>query len=201
VRIRIGFRAGSVNLYRTLETADRVCRLVGSARPARGEAPPAGRRLRAWLLRASRRERRIRGTPLPLLPRHHRPARAEGEMTTNDSPPAPLAPYQSPPARDAAHALERGGVATGQGRVQEGARAEESDPARGVVHHERAGRHRPDRELHPCAREHLIFNLVGREQPIQAEKQERQGSEPQNDPLCCGESCFVRGQDREASEF
>ena len=46
---------------------------------------------------------------------------------------APLAPHQPPPARHAAHALERGGVAAGQGRVHEGPRAEESDPARGVV--------------------------------------------------------------------
>jgi len=36
-------------------------------------------------------------------------------------------------ARDAAHAMERGGVAAGQGRVQEGVRAEEPDSAGGVV--------------------------------------------------------------------
>src|SRR5229473_849016 len=47
------------------------------------------------------------------------------------SPLASLAPHQPRPARDAARALERGGVAAGQGRVQEG--APESDPARGVV--------------------------------------------------------------------
>src|SRR5437870_1178019 len=46
---------------------------------------------------------------------------------------ASLAPHQPRPARDAAHALERRGVAASQGRVQEGSRAEESDPARGVV--------------------------------------------------------------------
>src|SRR5437899_10108921 len=40
-----------------------------------------------------------------------------------------LAPHQSRPACDVARALERGGVAAGQGRVQEGSRAEESDPA------------------------------------------------------------------------
>src|SRR5437763_599793 len=37
------------------------------------------------------------------------------------------------PARDVDNALERGGVATGQGRVQEGAGAAERDPARGMV--------------------------------------------------------------------
>ena len=46
---------------------------------------------------------------------------------------AALAPHQSRPARDAARALERGGPAAGQGRVQEGARAEGQDSARGVV--------------------------------------------------------------------
>ena len=45
----------------------------------------------------------------------------------------PLAPHQQRPARDAAYALERGGVVSGQGRVQEGARAAERDPARGLV--------------------------------------------------------------------
>jgi len=44
-----------------------------------------------------------------------------------------MAPHQPRPASDAAHALERGGLAASQGRVQAGARAEESDPARGVV--------------------------------------------------------------------
>jgi len=44
-----------------------------------------------------------------------------------------LAPHQPSPARDFAHALERGGVVSGQGRVQEGARVAERDPARGVV--------------------------------------------------------------------
>ena len=44
-----------------------------------------------------------------------------------------LAPHQSRSARDAARALERGGLAAGQGRVQEGPRAEESDPAGGLV--------------------------------------------------------------------
>ena len=46
---------------------------------------------------------------------------------------APRAPHQSRPARDAAHALERRGMVSGQGRVQEGARASERDPARGLV--------------------------------------------------------------------
>src|SRR5712691_1393903 len=46
---------------------------------------------------------------------------------------ASLAPHQPRPARDAARALERGGVAAGQGRVSEGPRAEESDPARRLV--------------------------------------------------------------------
>ena len=46
---------------------------------------------------------------------------------------APVAPHQPRPARDAAHALERGGVARGQGRTHEGARAEKSDPANGLV--------------------------------------------------------------------
>jgi len=48
------------------------------------------------------------------------------------SPLASLAPHQPRPARHAAHALERGGVAAGQSRgVHEGARASESDTARG----------------------------------------------------------------------
>src|SRR6266849_2123738 len=49
------------------------------------------------------------------------------------SPLASLAPHQPRPAGDAARAMERGGVAAGQGRVQEGPRAEESDPARRLV--------------------------------------------------------------------
>src|SRR5713226_9224134 len=49
------------------------------------------------------------------------------------SPLASLAPHQPRPARDAARAMERGGVAAGQGRAHEGARAEESDSAGGVV--------------------------------------------------------------------
>jgi hypothetical protein len=44
---------------------------------------------------------------------------------------APLAPHQSLPARDAAHALKRGGVVSGPRRVQEGARAAERDSAGG----------------------------------------------------------------------
>jgi hypothetical protein len=39
--------------------------------------------------------------------------------------------HQPPSARDAAHALERGGVVLVQGRVQEGARVAERDPAGG----------------------------------------------------------------------
>ncbi len=52
---------------------------------------------------------------------------------TQRPPLAPLDPHQPRPARDAAHALERGGVGSGPRRVQEGARAQESDTARGVV--------------------------------------------------------------------
>ncbi len=44
-----------------------------------------------------------------------------------------MASDQSRPALDAAHALERAGVVAGQGRVQEGPRAQEPDPARRVV--------------------------------------------------------------------
>ena len=47
--------------------------------------------------------------------------------------PRPLAPHQSHSADDAAHALERGGVVSGQSGVQAGARVAERDPARGVV--------------------------------------------------------------------
>ena len=46
---------------------------------------------------------------------------------------APLAPHQPRPARDAARAMERGGVGSGQDRVHEGARAAERHPARGMV--------------------------------------------------------------------
>ena len=38
-----------------------------------------------------------------------------------------------PRASSAAHALERGGVVSGQNRVHEGARASERDPGRGVI--------------------------------------------------------------------
>ena len=46
---------------------------------------------------------------------------------------APLAPHQPRPARDAAHAMERGGVVRGPGRVQAGTGAAERDPTRGLV--------------------------------------------------------------------
>src|SRR5712691_7534186 len=62
---------------------------------------------------------------------------------------ASLAPNQPRPARDAARALERGGVAAGQGRVQEGARAQESDPAGGVVHLVVVAR-RPEKRREPA---------------------------------------------------
>jgi hypothetical protein len=64
----------------------------------------------SWTLAARRRSERHRRPPL-----------------------APLAPHQPRPARDAAHALERGGVGSGPRRVQGGGRAAERDPARGVV--------------------------------------------------------------------
>jgi hypothetical protein len=44
-----------------------------------------------------------------------------------------MRPSKSSPARDAAHAMERRGVESGQGRVQACARASERDTARGVV--------------------------------------------------------------------
>src|SRR5438093_11031298 len=44
---------------------------------------------------------------------------------------ASLASHQPRSARDAADALEHGGVVAGSGRVQEGPRAAERDPARG----------------------------------------------------------------------
>jgi hypothetical protein len=46
---------------------------------------------------------------------------------------APVAPHQPRPARDVARAMERGGVAAGQSRVQEGARAQKRDPTCGLV--------------------------------------------------------------------
>ena len=46
---------------------------------------------------------------------------------------APVARHQPRPARDAPHAMERGGVVRGQNRVQEGARGAERDPARRLV--------------------------------------------------------------------
>jgi len=46
---------------------------------------------------------------------------------------APVAPHQPIPARDGAGAMERGGVAAGQGRVQDDPRDEESDSTRGLV--------------------------------------------------------------------
>src|SRR5713226_3688858 len=55
------------------------------------------------------------------LERHRRP------------PLASLAPHQPRSARDAARALERRAVAAGEGQVQEGPRAEESDTARRLV--------------------------------------------------------------------
>src|SRR5713101_7458729 len=64
------------------------------------------------------------------------------------SPLASLAPHQPRPARDATRALERGGVAAGQGRVQESARAEESDPARRLVQLAVVAR-RPEKKREP----------------------------------------------------
>src|SRR5439155_1512681 len=61
------------------------------------------------------------------------PGRRRSERGHRPHVAAALAPHQSRPARDAARALERGGPAAGQGRVQEGARAEGQDSARGVV--------------------------------------------------------------------
>jgi len=53
------------------------------------------------------------------LPRHPGPARAEGEVNDTDARLwQSLAPHQSRSARDAARALERGGLAAGQGRVR-----------------------------------------------------------------------------------
>ena len=43
------------------------------------------------------------------------------------------APHQPRPTRDAAHAMERGGVVRRQSRIQAGARAAERDSAGGVV--------------------------------------------------------------------
>jgi hypothetical protein len=43
--------------------------------------------------------------------------------------------HQPRHARDAAHAMERGGVVAGSARVQESALAAERDPARGVVNY------------------------------------------------------------------
>ena len=51
-----------------------------------------------------------------------RPGRVEGEVNDTNARLASLAPHQPRPARDAAHALERGGVGSGQARIQEGAR-------------------------------------------------------------------------------
>src|SRR5713101_5423141 len=61
---------------------------------------------------------------------------------------ASLAPNQPRPARDAARALERGGLAAGQGRVQEGARAQEPDPARRMVQLAIVAR-RPEKKREP----------------------------------------------------
>ena len=61
-------------------------------------------------------------------------ARAEGKMNDTDARLwHPLAPHQPRPPRDAARALERGGVVAGEGGVHQGARAPEPDPARGLV--------------------------------------------------------------------
>src|SRR2546422_781514 len=71
-----------------------------------------------------------RGRPAEALPRTRG---SRGSERHRRRPLAPLAPHQPRPARDADHALERGSLAAGEGRVQEGARAEESDSARRVV--------------------------------------------------------------------
>src|SRR5881296_1260387 len=73
-----------------------------------------------------------------ILHRVASPLKRNGSPTSGNggsrrSPRAPLAPYQPRLRRDVARALERGGVGRGSRRVQEGARAQESDPARGVV--------------------------------------------------------------------
>jgi hypothetical protein len=61
------------------------------------------------------------------------PARAEGEV--NDTDARLWHPWLriNRVLRDATHALERGGVVSGPGRVQAGARAAKRDPPRGVV--------------------------------------------------------------------
>jgi hypothetical protein len=46
-----------------------------------------------------------------------------GESSLRRPPVAPLAPHQPAPARDAAHALERGGVGSGPRRVRRALRA------------------------------------------------------------------------------
>jgi hypothetical protein len=57
----------------------------------------------------------------------------EGVRAHPRPPLAPVAPHQQRPARDAAHAMERGGMVRGQVRVQASARATEPDPSRGLV--------------------------------------------------------------------
>jgi hypothetical protein len=60
-----------------------------------------------------------------------RPARAEGEVTDTDARLRhPWLRINRVLARHAPHALERGGVSAGEGRVQEGARAQKSDATR-----------------------------------------------------------------------
>ena len=60
-------------------------------------------------------------------------SRRAGRGSERRPPLASLAPHQPRPVRDAAYALERGGVARRPRRVQAGARGAERDPARGVV--------------------------------------------------------------------
>jgi hypothetical protein len=83
----------------------------------------------------------IRPAPIsrPEYPRTARVLRQYGEFVKprRRPPLASLAPHQPRPARDAAPALECGGVVRYQGRVQASARAAERDPACGVraAHH------------------------------------------------------------------
>jgi hypothetical protein len=85
-------------------------------------------------LTASRkRSRKAKASTLSGSAYRHSTRTGQRESKRHRRPPlASLAPHQPRPARDAAHALERGGMVSSQSRVQESARAAERDPARGA---------------------------------------------------------------------
>jgi hypothetical protein len=117
-----------------MDRAGSTACILGRGHQPSGPLPgrSSGRRASRRSQQASFRSAGRQTTP----ERRARRCAAEEKMNDTDARLwAPLAPHQPHSARHAAHALERGGVGCGQGRVQARARVAERDPACGVTHH------------------------------------------------------------------